>query len=122
MRNLFAILCLALAFAAVPAVHAQTSGDVIVIQRSGTNTVSLPGLGSGAAYALIRTGTAALTSGSCTITDSNVTSGSIFHLQGVGTTNAGNLTLGTVVSGTSFQVVSTSGSDARVFHWWFLKQ
>lgn len=119
--TLFAAFLFAAAFTPKPA-QAQTAGDVLVIQRSGTTSVTLPGLPSGASYSIIRSGTIALTSGTATVADVNVTAGSIITLTASGTTNAGNLGVGTIVSGTNFGISSTNASDARKVFWWFLKQ
>ena len=105
----------------VPQGEAQQAGDLLVPQRTGTTTIGLKPL-TGGTYALINSGTATLTSGSVTVANANVTGSSVFLFTGSGTSSAGSLALGTVVTGTSFNIVSTSGSDGRAVFWWFLKK
>lgn len=122
MKNIITLIIVTLATAfAVPQVKAQQAGDILVPQRTGTSTISLKPL-TGATYAVIRTGSATLTSGSATVTDGSVTAASVFLFTGSGTTAAGSLTLGPVVAGANFKIISTSGSDARTVFWWMLKQ
>lgn len=62
-------------------------------------------------------GTATLVAGTVTVNTSKVRTGSLIHLTGVGTANAGHLTIGAIVNNTSFVITSTSGTDVRVVHW-----
>lgn len=62
-------------------------------------------------------GTATLSSGTITVTTEAITATSRVFLSGVGSTNEGYLSLGTVVAGTSFDIDSSNGSDARNVHW-----
>lgn len=63
-------------------------------------------------------GKATLSAGSVTVTNSFVTSNSVIQLthQTISGT-PGQLYVGTIVNGTSFQILSTSGSDAGIVGW-----
>lgn len=63
-------------------------------------------------------GTATLNgSGTVTVSTTAVKTASRIWLTGVGTTDAGFLTIGTIVDSTSFVINSSGGSDARTVHW-----
>lgn len=64
-----------------------------------------------------RIGTATLVAGTITVANTSVTANSRFVLTGVGTTNSGFLTLGTVVPGTSFVISSSNAADTRVIQY-----
>lgn len=81
------------------------------VLESGSNVV----LSTGTTNLTLITGTGTLSSGTATIANTAVRSTSKILITPVGITNAGFVGLGTIVSGTSFGVLSSSGSDARVF-------
>lgn len=141
---LLAATAIALPLATQPA--RAGDGDIILIQKSGTSPVPVQTTVTGAASAVVQTGTdkvviasnvlppvkigstgstltvvatgtAALTSGTVTVTNANAVTGSIILLNGIGVTNAGTLCVGAIQSGTGFGVSSTSGSDGRTFNY-----
>ena len=121
-KYLSIILAVAACFLATPhQAKAQGLGDVFLLQRTGTANVALPAAPAGTSYVLFESGSATLSSGSATITNTAANPAAIFGFTGVGTTAAGTLTVGPIVSGTSFKIISTSGSDARVVYWWFVQ-
>lgn len=62
-------------------------------------------------------GTATLVAGTETVLTSKVKTGSIIQLTGVTNTNAGYLSVGTIVNGVSFVISSSSGTDVRNVYW-----
>ena len=67
-----------------------------------------------------RLGTATLTAGTVTISNTSVTANSRIFLQGNGNTNAGFLTP-VITAGVGFTVTSSSGTDARTFSYFIVE-
>lgn len=62
---------------------------------------------------------AAMSSGTVTVSNTAVTANSIILLTPIGA-GSGQISRGTIVSGTSFQINSSDGSDTRKVQWWII--
>ena len=105
--------------------YLEHSNEVRVVAPSvvlgSTGFQSFIKLVTNGAYAATNLGKATLASGAVTVTNTFVTSASVIQLthQNIGGT-PGHLYVGTIVANSSFQILSTSGTDTSTIGWTIL--
>lgn len=105
-------------------VNPTVTGTMALGSATLTGATTLSGTytaGGGTAFSVVAFGSGTLASGTATVANAKAVTGAYIFPVGIGTTNAGFLSVGTINSGTSFGVNSSNASDARVFSYFIIK-